>query len=174
MGSQLSVSAEEETVETETTAVTESEEQTKPQEPQEPQEPLQEAKHKVLFLTEDEAKQPSKVSLEKADDPPPGLILPNGDINWNCPCLGGMAVGPCGLEFREAFSCFHYSKSEVKGSECLEQFAKLQMCMKDFPELYEEKNKDGGETESGDVSKKEEEESTKDPPPCTYSQPAKA
>ena len=60
MGSQLSVSAEEETVETE--AVTESEEQTKPEETQEPQEPLQEAKHKVLFLTEDEAKQPSKVT----------------------------------------------------------------------------------------------------------------
>ena len=101
------------------------------------------------------------------------MILPNGDINWNCPCLGGMAVGPCGLEFREAFSCFHYSKSEVKGSECLEQFAKLQMCMKDFPELYEEKNKDGGETESGDDSKKEEEESTKDSPSSADSQAAK-
>merc|ERR1712183_641682 len=62
---------------------------------------------------------------------------------------------------------------EVKGSECLEQFAKLQICMKDFPELYEEKNKDGGETESGDVSKKEEEESTKDSPSSTDSQPAK-
>ena len=76
-------------------------------------------------------------------------------------------MGPCGLEFREAFSCFHYSKSEVKGSECLEQFAKLQMCMKDFPELYEEKNKDG------DDSKKEEEESTKDSPSSADSQAAK-
>merc|ERR1719400_2135035 len=157
MGSQLSVSAEEETMPAS----------------EEPREPVEEPKHKVLFLTEDEAKQPSKVSLEKADEPPPGLILPNGDINWNCPCLGGMAVGPCGLEFREAFSCFHYSKSEVKGSECLEQFAKLQMCMKDFPELYEEKNKDGGETESSGDAKKEEEESTKDSPSSTDSQPAK-
>ena len=59
MGSQLSVSAEEET---EAVAVTESEEQNKPEETQEPREPLQEAKHKVLFLTEDEAKQPSKVT----------------------------------------------------------------------------------------------------------------
>ena len=84
-----------------------------------------------------------------------------------------MAVGPCGLEFREAFSCFHYSKSEVKGSECLEQFAKLQMCMKDFPELYEEKNKDGGETESSGDAKKEEEESTKDSPSSADSQAAK-
>ena len=75
------------------------------------------------------------------------------------------------MEFREAFSCFHYSKSEVKGSECLEQFAKLQMCMKDYPELYEEKNKDGGEVQeevSSEDSKKDgEEESTKDPSPST-------
>ena len=34
------------------------------------------------------------------DDSPPGLIMPSGEINWNCPCLGGMAVGPCGVDFR--------------------------------------------------------------------------
>ena len=44
-----------------------------------------------------------------------GLIKENGEINWGCPCLGGMATGPCGQEFREAFSCFHYSQSEMKG-----------------------------------------------------------
>ena len=37
-----------------------------------------------------------------------GPILPNGEINWECPCLGGAAHGPCGTEFRQAFSCFHY------------------------------------------------------------------
>ena len=113
------------------------------------------------------------MTLEKAEEPPPGLILPNGDINWNCPCLGGMAVGPCGLEFREAFSCFHYSKSEVKGSECLEQFAKLQICMKDYPELYEEKKKDGGEEPEAAADSKIEDESTKDSPSSTDSQAAK-
>lgn len=46
-----------------------------------------------------------------------GLIKENGEINWGCPCLGGMATGPCGQEFREAFSCFHYSKEEMKGNE---------------------------------------------------------
>merc|ERR1712062_31946 len=84
--------------------------------------------------------------------------------------------GPCGVEFREAFSCFHYSKSEVKGSECLEQFAKLQMCMKEYPELYEEKNKDGGEAQeeaSSEDSKKDEEESTKDSPPSAEPPTAK-
>lgn len=62
--------------------------------------------------------------------------MPNGDINWNCPCLGGMASGPCGQQFKEAFSCFHYSKEEVKGSECLENFRNMQECMQKFPELY--------------------------------------
>lgn len=65
-----------------------------------------------------------------------GLILPNGDINWNCPCLGGMASGPCGSQFKEAFSCFHYSKEEVKGSECIDQFRNMQECMQRYPELY--------------------------------------
>lgn len=27
-----------------------------------------------------------------------------GEINWDCPCLGGMADGPCGEEFKKAFS----------------------------------------------------------------------
>lgn len=45
-----------------------------------------------------------------------------GEINWDCPCLGGMAHGPCGEEFKEAFSCFVYSKEEPKGMECIEKF----------------------------------------------------
>jgi len=45
-----------------------------------------------------------------------------GEINWDCPCLGGMAHGPCGPEFREAFSCFVYSKEEPKGVDCIERF----------------------------------------------------
>lgn len=45
-----------------------------------------------------------------------------GEINWDCPCLGGMAHGPCGEEFKAAFSCFVYSKEEPKGIECIEKF----------------------------------------------------
>lgn len=45
-----------------------------------------------------------------------------GEINWDCPCLGGMAHGPCGEEFREAFSCFVHSTEEPKGIECIEKF----------------------------------------------------
>ena len=65
-----------------------------------------------------------------------GAILPNGEINWNCPCLGGMASGPCGYEFREAFSCFHHSKAEQKGSDCELQFSRWQECMVEHMDYY--------------------------------------
>lgn len=89
-----------------------------------------------------------------------GLILPSGEINWNCPCLGGMASGPCGTEFKEAFSCFHYSKEEVKGSECLEQFRAMQECMQRYPELYpqedDEKPPQGQSSETDQTSQDSE------------------
>lgn len=116
-----------------------------------------ESKHKVVFLTEEEASVPSKVELGEAEDGPPGLILPNGEINWNCPCLGGMAVGPCGVEFREAFSCFHYSTEEPKGKDCLDKFATMQECMKEYPELYEERKKEG-QSEEAPVGENDTEE----------------
>lgn len=61
----------------------------------------------VIVATREELASPSKVSLPEPE-PTPGLILADGSINWGCPCLGGMATGPCGSQFREAFSCFHY------------------------------------------------------------------
>lgn len=45
-----------------------------------------------------------------------------GEINWDCPCLGGMADGPCGEQFKTAFSCFVYSNEEPKGMDCIEKF----------------------------------------------------
>ncbi len=51
-----------------------------------------------------------------------------GEINWDCPCLGGMAHGPCGPDFREAFSCFVYSKEEPKGMECIDKFKYVFEC----------------------------------------------
>ncbi|XP_020792545.1 mitochondrial intermembrane space import and assembly protein 40-like isoform X2 [Boleophthalmus pectinirostris] len=100
----------------------------------------QKGKDRIIFVTKEEHESPSNAELV-ADDPndpyeEQGLILPNGDINWNCPCLGGMASGPCGSQFKEAFSCFHYSKEEVKGSECIDHFRNMQECMKKYPELY--------------------------------------
>ena len=45
-----------------------------------------------------------------------------GEINWDCPCLGGMAHGPCGEDFKAAFSCFVHSTEEPKGMDCIEKF----------------------------------------------------
>lgn len=45
-----------------------------------------------------------------------------GEINWDCPCLGGMAHGPCGEQFKAAFSCFVFSKEDPKGMDCIDNF----------------------------------------------------
>jgi len=97
-------------------------------------------------MTREDLAVPSTITFEEEGDPP-GLMLPNGDINWSCPCLGGMATGPCGVEFREAFTCFHYSEAEPKGSECYDQFKKMQDCMAEYPSIYGNDDKTGEEKE---------------------------
>ncbi|XP_029006857.1 mitochondrial intermembrane space import and assembly protein 40 [Betta splendens] len=113
----------------------------------------EEGKDRIIFVTKEDHEAPSNAELiaDDPDDPyeEQGLILPNGDINWNCPCLGGMASGPCGSQFKEAFSCFHYSKEEVKGSECIDHFRNMQECMQRYPELYpQEEDKDESNPDS--------------------------
>lgn len=61
-----------------------------------------------------------------------------GEINWDCPCLGGMAHGPCGIQFREAFSCFVFSEKEPKGIDCVEKFKAMQDCFREHPDVYGE------------------------------------
>jgi len=61
-----------------------------------------------------------------------------GEINWDCPCLGGMAYGPCGMQFREAFSCFVYSKEDPQGIDCVEKFKAMQDCFRENPDVYGE------------------------------------
>uniref|UniRef100_A0A2M4C295 Putative mitochondrial intermembrane space import and assembly protein 40 n=1 Tax=Anopheles marajoara TaxID=58244 RepID=A0A2M4C295_9DIPT len=94
-------------------------------------------KDKVIFATKEDHETPSTVQLPESE-PRQGLILENGDINWNCPCLGGMAIGPCGVEFREAFSCFHYSQAQPKGSDCYEAFSTMNECMRNYPGVYKQ------------------------------------
>ncbi|KAF2262180.1 hypothetical protein CC78DRAFT_618800 [Lojkania enalia] len=59
-----------------------------------------------------------------------------GEINWDCPCLGGMAHGPCGEEFKAAFSCFVFSTEEPKGMDCIDKFKSMQNCFRQHPEVY--------------------------------------
>ncbi|KAG8181658.1 hypothetical protein JTE90_017016 [Oedothorax gibbosus] len=94
-------------------------------------------KDKVMFLTEADLKGPSSIVLPEPEEPR-GLMLPNGDINWGCPCLGNAAIGPCSVEFRESLSCFHKSEADPKGSDCLGQFREMNDCMARFPALYKQ------------------------------------
>ncbi len=65
---------------------------------------------------------PSPGDLEEEAESEGAFNPETGEINWDCPCLGGMAHGPCGEEFRVAFSCFVYSKEEPKGIDCIDRF----------------------------------------------------
>merc|ERR1712093_902087 len=81
-----------------------------------------------------------------------------GEINWDCPCLGGMAHGVCGEDFKEAFSCFVYSQEEPKGGECIDKFRGMQECFRAHPEVYGEvieddaESNEQGATADGDAS----------------------
>uniref|UniRef100_A0A6M2DSI7 Putative mitochondrial intermembrane space import and assembly protein 40 n=1 Tax=Xenopsylla cheopis TaxID=163159 RepID=A0A6M2DSI7_XENCH len=115
----------------------------------------------VIFATKEDHEAPSSVILPEPD-PTPGLILPNGEINWNCPCLGGMATGPCGVPFRDAFSCFHYSQADPKGSDCFDKFKEMQDCMSQYPALYNKHTKDDDDDDDAldKVFEQAEEETT--------------
>ncbi|XP_054719934.1 mitochondrial intermembrane space import and assembly protein 40-B-like [Uloborus diversus] len=98
-------------------------------------------KDKVIFATDDDLKKPSSIVLPE-DEEPRGFLLPNGEINWGCPCLGSMVVGPCSVEFRDSISCFHNSTAEPKGSDCLEQFRDMNDCMSRYPNLYKKSDEE--------------------------------
>ena len=53
-----------------------------------------------------------------------------------------MISGPCGVEVRDFFSCFHYSSAKEDGgnpSDCIDQMRSLDKCMSQYPELYPRK-----------------------------------
>jgi len=99
-------------------------------------------KDEIFFFDKKSLKGPlsrqSKLLMHMADIDPenPGVVFPNGEINWSCPCLGTASIGPCSQYFRAAFKCFHHSEAEMKGSDCLKEFDMLQKCMKNFETLY--------------------------------------
>ncbi|KAJ7084485.1 hypothetical protein B0H15DRAFT_911338 [Mycena belliarum] len=88
-----------------------------------------------MAKTKDDAAEDT--DADSAGDSGGGAYNPEtGEINWDCPCLGGMADGPCGPEFRAAFSCFIYSEDEPKGINCVEKFQGMQSCFREHPEVY--------------------------------------
>lgn len=115
----------------------------------------QEGKDQIIFVTREDHESPSNAELVVDDPNDPyeeyRLTLPSGEINWNCPCFGGMASGPCGESFKSAFACFHYSTDEIKGSDCVEQFQAMQACVQKYPDVYpQEENEANGENKDED------------------------
>ena len=45
----------------------------------------------------------------------------------------------------------YFSKDEVKGRECFEKFVEMNACMKEYPDLYEDKNSVDPEDELEDT-----------------------
>lgn len=78
----------------------------------------------------------SPAALEQEAEQQGAFNPETGEINWDCPCLGGMAHGPCGEEFKAAFSCFVYSTEEPKGMDCIDKFQHMQDCFRQHPEIY--------------------------------------
>ncbi|XP_052130618.1 mitochondrial intermembrane space import and assembly protein 40-B-like [Frankliniella occidentalis] len=93
----------------------------------------------VLFVSKMDHIQPSSIKLSKPESQQ-GLILSDGNINWMCPCLDGMATGPCGIEFRNAFACYHNSKQNPQGKDCLDKFRSMQECMERHPLTYQKEH----------------------------------
>lgn len=71
-----------------------------------------------------------------------------GEINWDCPCLGGMADGPCGEQFKIAFSCFVFSKEDPKGMDCIDKFKGMQAC---FQQVLLTPNTEGYSTDLSSI-----------------------
>lgn len=104
------------------------------------------AEPKLLDAKATETGDVKLLTEEDFEPEPQGAYNPEtGEINWDCPCLGGMADGPCGEEFKKAFSCFVYSTAEPKGMECIEAFQGMQDCFRKHPEVYAEQLADESE-----------------------------
>ncbi|XP_036029885.1 mitochondrial intermembrane space import and assembly protein 40-like [Onychomys torridus] len=116
----------------------------------------QDGKDQIVFVTREDDESSSNGSKAElvVDDPSDpyeeyGLIMPNGEINWNCSCLGATASSPGEEYFKSAFSCFCYSTEELEGSDCIDEFQAMQECMQKYPDVYhqEEENEEEEEEE---------------------------
>lgn len=100
-----------------------------------PPEPAPAEQSTAKPLDEGEPGQESPEALEEQAGQEGAFNPETGEINWDCPCLGGMAHGPCGEDFKAAFSCFVYSEDEPKGMECIDKFQYVSLCTPEWERL---------------------------------------
>jgi intermembrane space import and assembly protein 40 len=117
----------------------------------------QDEKDTVIFVTpEDEAPSSGDESSgdesegEVEEDARMGAVGPDGEIDWDCPCLAGMTKGPCGESFKGAFGCFVHSTDEPKGSDCMEEFKKMHECLVENAEYYDQSDDESSDEEGGE------------------------
>jgi len=82
-----------------------------------------------------------------------GAVLPDGTINWDCPCISRDLTGPCGYEMRQALSCI---QKEAATPECRAKHVVLQECLQANSSLYPWVNEDKDDSEDDDNGDEEE------------------
>lgn len=121
----------------------------------------------VIFCKKQDHEIPSKYDMPPAlpNEGRRGVILPNGEINWMCPCLGVLPYGPCGYEFRQFFSCLPTPGSDEsteatdeRREQCIPQFRNMMDCMSLFPQVYppEKRSKDESKSDDANLDNKKE------------------
>ncbi|KAI5949662.1 MIA40 [Candida margitis] len=98
-----------------------------------------------------EGKAQKKPTKNEGSDGETAYNPETGEINWDCPCLGGMAQGSCGEEFKEAFTCFIFSDAEPKGIDCVKKFETMRTCFKKHPDEYKEELYNGDDENNTEV-----------------------
>ncbi|KAI3641682.1 hypothetical protein MIR68_000250 [Amoeboaphelidium protococcarum] len=116
-----------------------------------------EDKDEIYFLTEEDTKIDQQQSDVAGDRDEQSAYNPETkEINWDCPCLAGMAdpALPCTPQFKEAFSCFVFSpdstEDRMKGAECVDLFKAMQDCFQKFPEAYADQLRDEDDDNDND------------------------
>ncbi|KAJ3224968.1 Oxidoreductase [Clydaea vesicula] len=113
----------------------------------------------AYFVTEEEMKEdPNNESQETSNQnsAQQAYNKETGEINWDCPCIAGMTDPPCGDKFKEAFSCFVFSKAEPKGADCIELFRDMQSCFQEHPEKYAKDLRLNDDDDDADIQSKNE------------------
>ncbi|KAK3612327.1 hypothetical protein CHS0354_011045 [Potamilus streckersoni] len=129
-----------------------------------------EGKDQIIFVTKEDHEKPSTAIIKASKEEEPGLVLPNGEINWHCSCIGNKLIGPCGVEFHEAFNCFMITSKEPGKSmaDCAELMYDLKKCVAENPNAFpglddddeEEEESDDNDDDNDDVFKLENKSSS--------------
>ncbi|GJJ71664.1 mitochondrial intermembrane space import and assembly protein 40 [Entomortierella parvispora] len=124
----------------------------------------EEGKDVIIFMEPSAATTPDKPtsSSSESKDQSAAFNPETGEINWDCPCLGGMAQPPCGDAFKEAFSCFVYSTAEPKGVDCVEKFKAMQDCFRANPEAYADQLDDDDDDDEEEAEGSDEKKDVKE------------